>query len=389
MVYGSDHSGKDRGLSLGPCASPVVDQWFAGLGATAQSDSRLVLTNPDTRQAEVDLDVYGKHGRLQVPGTTGMKIPAGQHRVVSLPDMINDAGTKDGEKKAADTGDIAVRVRASSGRVAAIARDRRSDDGMPNGAAWHPSSAAPAKHQLIPAIPGGDGSRKVTITSPNRRRTDVKVRALGADGPFTPAGADAVSVGADSSKTVDVAKGLATHPGALRISSERPVTAAARAIRPAPTRKSGETGQGDIAIQTAQRPIRGFRVLPAAVMPDTTSELALGNAGDTATTVTVELFTLDGSRSSARKKLSIGAGSTIKRSMNEAGPGYLVVRSAPSAAVQGGITLKRPIPRGTSTSGANRDKGSRSRRGLASAALITPHVPATAPRVVHGFHVAQ
>lgn len=390
MVFGSARTGKDRGLSLAPCTRPAVDQWFTGLAAGGQLTSRLVLTNPDDRQAEVELAMYGQHGRLQVPGTSSIKIPARTRRTVSLADLLTDGdrdqSTKDqstngtsrkGKSKKTEQNLVTVHVRARSGRIAAIARDRRSDAGTPMGAAWHAASATPAKEQVLPAVPGGGGSRTIMITNPNDRRAQVRFTVLGKDGRFTPAGADTVSVGGNSSATVDLATGLAEQTGTVVLRSDQPVTAAARSSWPAGS-GSGKK-HGDIAVQPPEQPIRGFGVLPAAAIPGTTGVLALSNAGSATTKVSVTVAGLDG-EPRTRHKLLIPAGSTIEQKIDPGGPAYAVVRSGSEADVYGGITLHR--------SGTDR-KAKFRHYGLTTAALIAPDEASKAPPATSDPHVAR
>lgn len=357
MVYGSTDTGEDRGLSLGPCTSPVVEQWFTGLGAADGYRSELVLTNPDDRQAEVDLEFYGPHGALEVPGASGLIIPAGSSRTLSLEDLLGKVD-----------GDISVRVRATVGRVAAIARDLRSDSrNVPTGADWHPASAAPAASQIIPAIPGGSGHRKLVIFNPGQRRAETKIEILGPDGPFAPADAATVSVGGGSSASIDVSSGLAKTIGTIRVASDQPVVAAVQSESP------GGKSAADIAVNTAQTPISGLGIAPAAVIDGSRTEFAISNGGATISTADVRLYNTDGV-SIYHEQISVPAGGSIERRVSQAGPAFLVVRTAKGSALYGGITLQQ-------TSGDV--------SGLAAAAFVTPALAGRARTPVEDPRVAQ
>jgi hypothetical protein len=357
MVYGNTDTGEDRGLSLAPCTNPAVEQWFTGLGATETLRSQLVLTNPDDRQAQVDLTFYGPDGLMSVPGGSGLIIPAGGSRTVSLADLLGDVD-----------GEITVDIKASLGRVAAIARDLRADpDHTPTGADWHPASVAPTTRQIIPAIPGGTGSRKLVISNPGERRADVRIEILGPDGPFAPAGAAQTAVDGDSSTTVDVAEGLAGQIGTIRVISSEPVVTAAR------SETSGKDKSNDIAIETAQPVINAVGIAPVGVVDGARTELALSNGGTSATTADVSLVNLDGV-SLYHEKVPVPAGGSIERRVTQAGPAYLVVKTSPGARLYGGVTLKQTTGKVD---------------GLASAAFITPSLAGHARITADDPRVAQ
>jgi hypothetical protein len=357
MVYGSTDNGEDRGLSLGPCTAPAVDQWFTGLGAADTFRSQLVLTNPDDRQAEVDLEFFGPSGSLSVPGGSGLIIPAGTSRTVSLEDLL-------GKHK----GEISVRVRASVGRVSAIARDLRADGhGMPTGVDWHPASAAASTSQVVPAIPGGDGYRKLIIFNPGQRRANIKIEILGPDGPFAPAGAASLSVNGSDSASVDVSDGLAKQIGSVRVTSDQPVLAMVRSERPANGKPT------DIAVNTSQQSISSLGIAPAAVIDGSETELAISNGGTKISTADVTLYNTDGV-SLYHEKIPVLAGGTIERRVTQAGPAYLVVRTPDGSKLYGGITLRQQTGKVS---------------GLAAAPLITPGLAGKARTAYEDPRVAQ
>ncbi|QDP95755.1 hypothetical protein FOE78_07450 [Microlunatus elymi] len=357
MVFGSTDSGEDRGLSLGACTSPVVDQWFTGLGAADRLRSQLVLSNPDDKQAEVDLTFFGPDGELSVPGGSGLLIPAGRSRTVSLQDLLGNLD-----------GDVTVHVHASVGRVSAMARDLRSAaDHTPTGADWHPASAAPANQQIIPAVPGGPGARKLIISNPGQRRANVKIEILGPDGPFTPADAGETSVEGQSVVEVEVSKGLAGQIGTVRVTSDQKVVSAVRSER------IGKTKPNDIAINTAQPAITSLGLAPAAVVDGSETELAISNGGSAIATADVSLINLDGV-SLYHERIPVAPGASIERRVTQAGPAYLQVKTPAGSQLYGGVTLRQL------TGSVN---------GLAAAALITPSLAGSARGTQYDPHVAQ
>ncbi|HEY9291979.1 MAG TPA: DUF5719 family protein [Microlunatus sp.] len=346
MVYGSTDSGEDRGLSLAPCTGPVVDQWFTGLGATDGLRSQLVLNNPDDKQAEVDLTFLGPDGELSVPGASGLIIPAGRSRTLSLQDLLDNVD-----------GDVTVRVHASVGRVSAMARDLRSaSDHAPTGADWHPASVAPTTQQVIPAVPGGPGARKLIISNPGERRANVKIEVLGPDGPFTPAGVGETSVEAQSVVEVEISKGLAGQIGTVRVSSDQKVVSAVRSER------TGKSKPNDIAINTAQPAITTLGLAPAAVVDGSETELAISNGGTKVADADVSLINMDGV-SLYHERIPVAPGASVERRVTQAGPAYLVVKTPAGSQLYGGVTLRQQ---------------SGDVYGLAAAGLITPSLAGSA-----------
>ncbi len=319
-VYSDTDTGEDRGLQLGPCVVPGVDQWLTGLGAAEGLRSDLVLTNPDASDAEVDLRIYGEDGPVSAAGASGLTVPANDSLTVSLADLIDTAGS------------IAVQVRASAGRVAVMAQDVRSSGDDPAGADFHPVSTRPALQQVIPGIPGGKGARSLELVNPGQRRATVQIGVLGPNGAFSPAGAAEIAVPAQSTAGIDLSEGLAAQIGTVRLVSDQPVTAAVESIS-----QSSDSAE-DIAVSTAQPHVGRTSVAPLAIAADTTSQLAIGNAGRSAVTVSLQLFSLDGV-SLYTEDVPIAPRSTASRQLTQPAPAYLVLRVPARADVYAGIAL--------------------------------------------------
>ena len=169
-------SGPRTGLSAAPCLAPATQHWFAGIGSGGSDRTELVLTNPDDAQAQVDLRYYGRRGRVTVPGSTAVVVPAHAQRTVTL-------GSLD-----ADEGPYSLEVHAASGRVAAVAARVRAAKLKPTGVDWQPASAAPGTTVVIGAIPSGPGARTLTVVNPGEARASVQVQVMGLQGLFRPTG---------------------------------------------------------------------------------------------------------------------------------------------------------------------------------------------------------
>lgn len=355
VVYQRSDTGQNRGLELGPCVVPGVDLWLSGLGGTNALRSNLILTNPDATDAVVDLRIYGEDGPVSAAGASGLTIPANGSRTVSLADLIDTAGS------------IAVNVRASTGRVGAMAEDIRTSGEDPGGADFHPGSARPARRQVIPGIPGGQGVRTLHLVNPGQQRANVKLQVFGPDGPFAPAGAASVTLGAQSTATLDVTDGLAKQIGTIALSSDQPVTATVRSI------SQSSDSAADLAVSTAQPRVARVSLAPLAIATDATNQLAISNAADSTVTVSLQLFDLNGV-SLYTEDVPIAPHATAARQLTQPGPAYLVLRVPSGAQVYAGVTE------------ASRQD---SVAGLAAAALISPDLAGRGTVVLSDPQVAR
>ena len=259
-VFAVGRSGEQQGLMAAPCTAPATEHWFVGVGAAPGLRSELVLTNPDDAQAEVDLQFFGEDGEVVVPGSPGVVVAARSTRTVSLDSLTTV------------TGPLTVSVDATTGRVAAVARDRFSDGLDPAGADWHTSAVAPARRLLIPGIPDGDGARQLLVANPGTVRAQVTVRVLALSGPFAPAGAASVEVPPNSTAEVDLAPGLVGQYAGVSLVSDRPVTGAVRST-------SSRAGAArDVAVQSSTPALVRTGVVALATGVDPTA----ASAGDVA-----------------------------------------------------------------------------------------------------------
>jgi hypothetical protein len=355
-VFGTGTSGEQQGLMAAPCTAPGSEHWFVGVGAASSARSELILTNPDDAQAEVDLQFFGARGEVVVPGSPGILVDAHASRTVSLQSLV------------AVNGPLSVSVKATTGRVSAVARDVRSTNLDPAGADWHLSAVAPTDRLVIPDIPDGEGSRELTVTNPGTTRAQVRVQVLAQAGPFEPTGADSLEILPRSTATVDLAAGLVGQYGAIRLVSDQPVTGAVLstslrpgaapdfAVQPA-SAALVRTGVVALATAAAGQPANGQGV---------DSELVLSNDSDLRTTVSYEVVGYDGVSQSSDDVL-IGPGGTSTRHLDPASPTYLVVKVLDGSAVHGGVVYTQPEGRVA---------------GLASVSLTSPDVASRAPNVV-------
>ncbi len=357
-LWSSAEEGVDQGLTMAPCTAPATDQWFVGLGADAGSRSELVLSNPDTAQAEVDLRFFGPDGELVVPGSPGIVVPARGTQTIALASLLNLAQP------------VSVEVTATDGRVAAMARDLTSKDSTPTGADWHPASTVPARDVVVPAVAGGTGTRRLSVVNPSERRATVQVQVIGADGTYTPAGAQQLELAPLSTGELSLAEGMGGAAAGVRLTSDEPVTAAVTAT------SEREDADPDVAVAVASSPILRLGIAPVAYLPDAQTTLVLSNAGPATVTARVEVVGLDGVVISS-DDVPIANGASSVRTVRSSRPVYLTVAVPDTAQVYGGVSL--------AASGDAADDLA----GLTGMALISPDVAGRAPSVRPDAEVAR
>jgi len=318
-------SGELTGLSAAPCTAPSTSQWFVGVGAEATNRTELLLSNPDDAQAEVDLRFFGRAGRVVVPGSPGLVVPAHDTRTVSLESLVAQAGP------------MTVWVRATSGRVSAMARDFRSVGLDPAGVDWHPGSVGPRRDLVVPGVPEGAGARELQLVNPGMTRAIVKVSVLGATGPFTPVGAEQVEVPPESATTMSLDTGLAGQGAGIELSADQPVSAAVISTSSRSVAGTGSAAQPDIAVEPATAALGRQGVSPVAAVTDTDGTLMLSNAADTDTTVSFTVSNLTGV-TVRQGTILVPAHGTSTRNLDASdGPAYVVVDVPDGAEIHGAV----------------------------------------------------
>ena len=347
MMFSQAGSGTLRGVMAAPCTPPNTEHWFVGVGASADHRTELILTNPDDGQAEVDLRFYGQTGIVVVPGSPGLIIEGRTSRTVVLESLVQVEGP------------LTVAVRASEGRVSAMALDRRSRAVEPQGADWQSSSVAPTTSMVLPGVPEGAGARDLVVVNPGTERAEVGVEVLGIEGPFAPIGAETLVLPPETTASVGLTPGLAEQSGSIRLTSSQPVTAAVHSV------SAREGARPDIAVQPAVAPMSRTGVVALAMVTKADSEFTLSNGGETEAQVSFEVLSYDGVRLRSDDLVLIGGGTATRRLTSPA-PAYLVVRTPPDSAVYGSLTYTWP------TGGI---------AGLASVPLTSPDLSGRAPQV--------
>ncbi|WP_030168941.1 DUF5719 family protein [Spirillospora albida] len=237
--------GGDRGLAAVRCAAPGTDHWFLGHGPVAADAIDLHLTNVDAQPASVDLTALSGEGPLDTPDGRAVPIPPNTTKVIAIGESADGLGD------IVDTAhDLALRVRATSGRVAASLRIRL---GAGKGVDWVPLSPAPARSVLVPGVAGGSGERRLLVAVPGDADARIGIQVLTADGAFAPQGQDVLDAPAKTVTALDLHPALTGKVAAVRLTSDRPILAGYAARRGADvaygaaTPPLGDEGGGVIA----------------------------------------------------------------------------------------------------------------------------------------------
>ncbi|MBT2387691.1 DUF5719 family protein [Streptomyces sp. ISL-11] len=212
-------AGSGRGLHGLSCTAPDTSFWFPGASTAKGRQDYVHLTNPDSTAAVVDLELYGKDGRIKAAVGEGITVPP-RSTVPVLLSTLTDAP--------ADS--ATLHVAARSGRVGAAVQ--ASDDKA--GGDWLPASAGPAASAVLPGIPADATSVRLVAFAPGADDADLKLRFAGPNGSITPAGHETLHVKSGMTTAVDLGDLTKGEAGSLLLTADgggAPVVAALRVTR--------------------------------------------------------------------------------------------------------------------------------------------------------------
>jgi hypothetical protein len=234
LVAGSQSQTADgetlAGLAVAACGEATGDAWLVGGSTDIGRTSLILLSNPTTVLATVDLTVFGETGVVDAPGAAGILVQPGAQRIISLAGLAPNLKSP------------VVHVQSHGGQVAAALEQSVIVGINPGGVELLGPSAGPALEQTIAgvlvaskssagaandadAVP--DDVPSVRLMAPGDEPATVKIDVTSETGPA-----------AGTSVQVDLQPGIATEvplqglaPGsyAVRLASDRPIVAAARA----------------------------------------------------------------------------------------------------------------------------------------------------------------
>ncbi|MGK5733395.1 DUF5719 family protein [Streptomyces sp. URMC 124] len=212
-------AGSGRGLHGLTCTAPDTSFWFPGASTVKGRQDYVHLTNPDSTAAVVDLELYGKDGRIKSGSGEGVTVPP-RSTVPVLLSSLSDAPAED----------LTVHVAARSGRIGAglqSADDKKGGD-------WIPASAEPSADAVLPGIPADATSVRLVVFAPGSDDADLKLRFAGPSGAITPAGHETLHVRSGMTAAVDLGDVAKGEAGSLLLTADgrsAPVVAALRVTR--------------------------------------------------------------------------------------------------------------------------------------------------------------
>jgi hypothetical protein len=233
--------GGSRPAMLGlSCVSPDTEFWFPGASTDTGRQDYLHLVNPDDTPAVVDVELYGKDGRLKASTGDGLTVPGHAAEPVLLSTLVADRAA-----------DLTLHVVARTGRIGAAvqATDART------GADWLPPATEPAASLVLPGIPGDATDVRLITYAAGTDDADLTLRLATPTGTITPAGRETLHVKAGMTTAVDLGDVTKGDAGSLIIGSSQahspvPVIAALRVTR-------GKAGKQEMAFLPATESVAG------------------------------------------------------------------------------------------------------------------------------------
>jgi hypothetical protein len=260
-----------RGISVGRCAQPGSDLWFAGTGeAAGASGIELYLMNSDQLPATVSVMLMTDSGVVQGEPYEGITVPPGQTVTENLTTALRNSGV------------VAIDVYASAGRVAASVWE----SGSGNSGTWLPQTAEPAGTQVITGLSASGSAARLFIAVPGNQNAAVKVVALTPQGRFLPFGATPLSAPSNAVSEFPL-DSLGAGAAGIELISNVPVTAAVAV--PGTGLGSVAPAGAPVAQQAvvAGNPVKGYSVTVVLSAPVTAARVNLSALTGPATQVTV------------------------------------------------------------------------------------------------------
>ncbi|WP_162942647.1 DUF5719 family protein [Cryobacterium soli] len=308
------------GLAVAACTEASSDSWLVSGSTDVGRTSLVLLSNPTTVVASVNLTVYGEAGLVEAPGSTGILVQPGAQRIVSLAGLAPNLRSP------------VVRVQATGGQVAAALQQSVVRGIQPGGVELAGPTTVPSTTQIIPGVVVGQQQAADTSVDAGAVSEDTPSVRILVPGS-TPA---TVSVGVQSedgsstgtSLEVDIQAGVATEVplsgvGAgnytVRLSADQPVVAGVV------TTTSG-TISPDFTWSSAAATQDSDFLVAVAAGPSPTLHLANATGREIALTLTPE--------SGPATELSVSAGQSVVVPV-EASARYLVEGGTGIAATVG------------------------------------------------------
>ena len=159
-----------RGLAAQACVEPANEQWLVGGTTAVGAATTLNLGNPSEKAATVELTVFDEDGQVDSAMTSGVLVPAGSERIVSL------NGYAPGRER------LAVRV-VSTGAAVSASLGFGQVDGLQSYAVDAITrQLAPETRLVVPGVMNRLAADEGPTDADHLEGSPVLVRALAADG---------------------------------------------------------------------------------------------------------------------------------------------------------------------------------------------------------------
>ena len=217
-------AGDLRGLAAASCQQPVADAWLVGGATDLSSSAHLVLSNPGSTPAEVDLEAWGPSGPVDLPAERHLLAPGAQKTV--------QLGAVAVEQRR-----LVVHVTSTGGRVAAYVQDSTLDGFTPTGTDLVVPGVPPARRQVVPGVSvptteiDSPDAAALRLLVPGDAPATARLTLLGPDGPVTLPGAETVDLAAGAVTDVTLG-GLPGGAYTAVVDASVPVAAAVVIARP-------------------------------------------------------------------------------------------------------------------------------------------------------------
>ncbi|MBC7632020.1 DUF5719 family protein [Aeromicrobium sp.] len=229
------------GLVVGGCPGVVDDAWLLGLGSGAKHFSTLILTNLGDSPAAVDLSLWGRVGPIDAVDAGGIVVKPFSVRRIEIADL------------AAGEAELAIHVQRRRGSLSAVVND--SSTSAFRGTEPITATSAPRRSQVVGGIVEGTVGRTLLLLNPGKQTARVDAQVIGPKNTFAPSGLAKIKVPAGSQREIVVPRSAGSGSQALRLTSDRPVSAT---VRMAPDPK-------DYAYAESVPPLAGPAVVPVDV----------------------------------------------------------------------------------------------------------------------------
>ncbi|TDW30713.1 DUF5719 family protein [Cryobacterium psychrophilum] len=217
------------GFTAAACAEATSDAWLVGGSTDVGRTSLVLLSNPTTVLATVDISVFGEAGIVDAPGATGILVQPGEQRIVSLAGLAPNLMSP------------VVHVQSSGGQTSATLEQSSIRGIEPDGLELIASSARPDFRQVIAGVrllssPAADANG--TDAGLPEGTPSVRVLVTGTEPATVQVGVVSTTAGtAGTSREVELEPGIATDiplpdltegTFSIEVTSDQPVVAAAR-----------------------------------------------------------------------------------------------------------------------------------------------------------------